>query len=129
MVFVPLSYPMSKFIRTYSEVVSFGTAATISQPTLDRDFVKYVRITNKGTGTVNMVVATDEDDATPDETADAGFTYQLSGGESFIFHKTKSSIDTGAATISTTFRDIDHILIDSVSTEATIEVFAAATKS
>jgi len=109
-------------------VVSFKSATSTSDVSIDIQDAKYLRITNlDDTNAINLSlqIDADEDDSAADESA----TIALAAGQSFIMGSPHDSIavSDANATIVTDLHDLESVLIDSSSNAVDVEVFVAST--
>ena len=107
-------------------LVSFTNEMTDRDGALDRDLVKYIRVTNLDASNpvnLSLQVSVDEDGA-----ADASATLFVDAGRSFIMGATHDGIvvDDDAAAIVTSLTDLESILIDPGSNAVSVEVFIAS---
>ena len=108
-------------------VAVFKTTTAISDCALDKDRVKYIRITNKdGTNAVNISLQLDSDE--DNSTADLSVTHLLSAGQSFLMGSPDEAAhaDDDAATIITALTDLESIIVDPGANAGTVEVFIAS---
>ena len=109
-------------------VLVFKSTTAIADGALDKELVKYIRITNlDDTNSVNMSLQldSDEDNSAANESA----TILLEAGRSFIMGTPDEGIHVNddEATIITALTDLESIIIDPGSNAGTVEVFTAST--
>ena len=107
--------------------IAGGTADTGGDGALDKEDVKYIRITNlDDTNSVNISLQLDSDE--DNSAADLSVSYLLEAGRSFIMGSVDESIhaDDDAATIVTALTDIESIIVDPGANAGTVEVFVAS---
>ena len=108
-------------------LVSFTNSMENRDGALDRDLVKYIRVTNlDGSNPVNLSLQIDAGE--DDSAADASTTLLLEAGKSFIMGSPSDGIatDDDAATIVTTLNNLESIIADSISAAVQVEVFIAS---
>ena len=108
-------------------VAVFKTTTAIADCALDKDRVKYIRITNKdGTNAVNVSLQLDSGE--DNSAADLSVTHLLSAGQSFLMGSPDEAAhaDDDAASIVTALTDLESIIVDPGANDGTIEVFIAS---
>jgi len=108
-------------------VAVFKESVDDADGALDKEDVKYIRITNLDTtNPVNLSLQVDagEDDSTADESA----TILLAAGRSFIMGVPSDgvAVSDANATLIDALHDLESILIDPLSNAVTVEVFIAS---
>ena len=107
--------------------IAGGTADTGGDGALDKEDVKYIRITNlDDTNSVNVSLQLDSDE--DNSAANASITHLLEAGRSFIM----GTVDEGAhastanANIVTALTDLESIIVDPGANAGTVELFVAS---
>ena len=108
-------------------VAVFKESVDDADGALDKEDVKYIRVTNLDTtNPVNLSLQVDagEDDSTADESA----TILLAAGRSFIMGVPSEgvAVSDANATLIDALHDLESILIDPRSNAVTVEVFIAS---
>ena len=108
-------------------VAVFKESVDDADGALDKEDVKYIRVTNLDTtNPVNLSLQVDagEDDSTADESA----TILLAAGRSFIMGVPSDgvAVSDANATLIDALHDLESILIDPLSNAVTVEVFIAS---
>tara|TARA_E500000305_G_scaffold45356_1_gene35280 strand:+ start:593 stop:1060 length:468 start_codon:yes stop_codon:yes gene_type:complete len=108
-------------------VAVFKESVDDADGALDKEDVKYIRVTNLDTtNPVNLSLQVDagEDDSTADESA----TILLAAGRSFIMGVPSNgvAVSDANATLIDALHDLESILIDPLSNAVTVEVFIAS---
>ena len=108
-------------------VAVFKESVDDADGALDKEDVKYIRITNLDTtNPVNLSLQVDagEDDSAADESA----TILLAAGRSFIMGVPSDgvAVSDANATLIDALHDLESILIDPLSNAVTVEVFIAS---
>jgi len=109
-------------------VLVFKSTTAIADGALDKDNVKYIRITNlDDSNSVNISLQLDSDE--DNSAADLSVTHLLEAGRSFIMGTPDEAVhvDDDAATIVTALTDLESIIVDPGSNAGTVEVFTAST--
>ena len=109
-------------------VLVFKSTTAIADGSLDKDNVKYIRITNlDDSNSVNISLQLDSDE--DNSAADLSVTHLLESGRSFIMGTPDEAVhaDDDAATIVTALTDLESIIVDPGSNAGTVEVFTAST--
>lgn len=113
-----------------TSIVTFQTAVNTSTGAIEVGNVKYMRISNLS-ASISAVVSFLIDSSNPaDGTADEVMSFKLAGGKSFVFGAALDSIavDDDAATpiASANLVNVESISVNSITSDATIEVFIAS---
>ena len=108
-------------------VLVIKSTTAISDGALDKDRIKYIRITNldsSATVTVSLQLDSGEDNSA----ADIQSTHLLSAKQSFIMGTPDEAVNVhdSSATISTGLTDLESILVNPGAAAGTIEVFVAS---
>ena len=108
-------------------VAVFKESVDDADGALDKEDVKYIRVTNLDTtNPVNLSLQVDagEDDSAADESA----TILLAAGRSFIMGAPSDgvAVSDANATLIDSLTDLESILIDPLSNAVTVEVFIAS---
>ena len=109
-------------------VLVFKSTTASADGALDKDTVKYIRITNlDDSNSVNISLQLDSDE--DNSAADLSVTHLLEAGRSFMMGTPDEAVhaDDGAATIVTALTDLESIIVDPGSNAGTVEVFTAST--
>ena len=116
-------------VATFASTVAdnTGVAGSNSVGSIDVGDVKYVRLTNLGTNSINLslqLTTTDGGDAAANESA----TILIEAGKSFIMGATTDAIAVkdADAVIETTMHELESLLVDPGSNSVTVEVFIAS---
>tara|TARA_R110002020_G_scaffold370443_2_gene582110 strand:+ start:123 stop:608 length:486 start_codon:yes stop_codon:yes gene_type:complete len=111
-------------------LVAFTTAQTGRDGAVDRDLVKYIRITNldgSNSAILNLQIRVDEDAAS---VGDANAGILLEAGKSFMLGGSKEMIDVAAGANDidalTDLHDLESIMIDPLAAEVRFELFIAS---
>tara|TARA_Y100001963_G_scaffold157320_1_gene253262 strand:- start:1718 stop:2194 length:477 start_codon:yes stop_codon:yes gene_type:complete len=110
-------------------VAVFKSTVGVADGALDIDKVKYIRITNLSATGVTVNLSFQIDSGEDDTDADESFVIQLNDNNStFIMGSPHDSVACfdGNASIIETLHDLESIIADSASSNATIEVFIAS---
>ena len=108
-------------------VLVFKSTTAIADGSLDKDNVKYIRITNlDDTNSVNISLQLDSGE--DNSAADLSVTHLLEAGRSFIMGTPDEAAhaDDDSATIITALTDLESIIVDTGSNAGTVEVFTAS---
>ena len=108
-------------------VLVVKSTTAISDGALDKDRIKYIRITNldsSATVTVSLQLDSGEDNSA----ADIQSTHLLAAKQSFIMGTPDEAVNVhdSSATISTGLTDLESILVNPGAAAGTIEVFVAS---
>ena len=109
-------------------VLVFKSTTASADGALDKDTVKYIRITNlDDSNSVNISLQLDSDE--DNSVADLSVTHLLEAGRSFIMGTPDEAVhaDDDSATIVTALTDLESIIVDPGSNAGTVEVFTAST--
>ena len=109
-------------------VLVFKSTTASADGALDKDTVKYIRITNlDDSNSVNISLQLDSDE--DNSAADIQSTILLEAGRSFIMGTPDEAVQVhdSSATISTALTDLESIIVDPGSNAGTVEVFTAST--
>jgi len=109
-------------------VLVFGSTTAIADGALDKDTVKYIRITNlDDSNSVNISLQLDSGE--DNSAADLSVTHLLEAGRSFIMGTPDEAVhaDDDSATIVTALTDLESIIVDPGSNSGQVEVFVAST--
>ena len=109
-------------------VLVFKSTTASADGALDKDTVKYIRITNlDDSNSVNISLQLDSDE--DNSAADASISHLLEAGRSFIMGTPDEAAhcSTANATIVTALTDLESIIVDPGSNAGTVEVFTAST--
>jgi hypothetical protein len=109
-------------------VLVFKSTTASADGALDKDTVKYIRITNlDDSNSVNISLQLDSDE--DNSVADLSVTHLLEAGRSFMMGTPDEAVhaDDDAATIVTALTDLESIIVDPGSNAGTVEVFTAST--
>ena len=109
-------------------VLVFKSTTASADGALDKDNVKYIRITNlDDSNSVNISLQLDSDE--DNSAADLSVTHLLEAGRSFMMGTPDEAVhaDDDAATIVTALTDLESIIVDPGSNAGTVEVFTAST--
>ena len=109
-------------------VLVFKSTTAIADGALDKDTVKYIRITNlDDSNSVNISLQLDSGE--DNSAADLSVTHLLEAGRSFVMGTVDEAVhaDDDAATIVTALTDLESIIVDPGSNAGTVEVFIAST--
>ena len=109
-------------------VLVFKSTTASADGALDKDTVKYIRITNlDDSNSVNISLQLDSDE--DNTAADLSVTHLLEAGRSFMMGTPDEAVhaDDDAATIVTALTDLESIIVDPGSNAGTVEVFTAST--
>ena len=109
-------------------VLVFKSTTASADGALDKDTVKYIRITNlDDSNSVNISLQLDSDE--DNSAADLSVTHLLEAGRSFIMGTPDEAVhaDDDSATIVTALTDLESIIVDPGSNAGTVEVFTAST--
>ena len=109
-------------------VLVFKSTTASADGALDKDTVKYIRITNlDDSNSVNISLQLDSDE--DNSAADLSVTHLLEAGRSFMMGTPDEAVhaDDDAATIVTALTDLESIIVDPGSNAGTVEVFTAST--
>ena len=109
-------------------VLVFKSTTASADNALDKDTVKYIRITNlDDSNSVNISLQLDSDE--DNSAADLSVTHLLEAGRSFMMGTPDEAVhaDDDAATIVTALTDLESIIVDPGSNAGTVEVFTAST--
>ena len=109
-------------------VLVFKSTTASADGALDKDTVKYIRITNlDDSNSVNISLQLDSGE--DNSAADLSVTHLLEAGRSFIMGTPDEAVhaDDDSATIVTALTDLESIIVDPGSNAGTVEVFTAST--
>ena len=109
-------------------VLVFKSTTASADNDLDKDTVKYIRITNlDDSNSVNISLQLDSGE--DNSAADLSVTHLLEAGRSFMMGTPDEAVhaDDDAATIVTALTDLESIIVDPGSNAGTVEVFTAST--
>ena len=109
-------------------VLVFKSTTASADGALDKDTVKYIRITNlDDSNSVNISLQLDSDE--DNSAADLSVTHLLEAGRSFMMGTPDEAVhaDDDSATIVTALTDLESIIVDPGSNAGTVEVFTAST--
>ena len=109
-------------------VLVFKSTTASADGALDKDTVKYIRITNlDDSNSVNISLQLDSDE--DNSAADASISHLLEAGRSFIMGVVDEAAhaSTANANIVTALTDLESIIVDPGSNEGQVEVFVAST--
>jgi len=109
-------------------VLVFKSTTASADGALDKDTVKYIRITNlDDSNSVNISLQLDSDE--DNSAADLSVTHLLEAGRSFIMGTPDEAVhaDDDSLTIVTALTDLESIIVDPGSNAGTVEVFTAST--
>ena len=107
-------------------LVSFKSTVGVADAAMDVNDVEYVRISNLGTTPVNLSLQVDDDDAIAESSA----TIRLTAGKNFIMGSVSASIgvdDDSNNIVDSALDNVESIICDSSSSNATVEIFIAST--
>ena len=108
-------------------VLVFKSTTAAGDGALDKDLVKYIRITNlDDTNSVNISLQLDSGE--DNSAADLSVTHLLEAGRSFIMGTADEAVhaDDDSASIVTALTDLESIIVDPGSNAGTVEVFVAS---
>ena len=108
-------------------VLVFKSTTASADGALDKDNVKYIRITNlDDSNSVNISLQLDSGE--DNSAADLSVTHLLEAGRSFMMGTPDEAVhaDGDAATIVTALTDLESIIVDPGSNAGTVEVFTAS---
>ena len=111
-------------------VLVFKSTTASADGALDKDTVKYIRITNlDDSNSVNISLQLDSGE--DNSAADASISHLLEAGRSFIMGTSHDSVAayTTDASVQTTLHDLESILVDPGSTAVDVEIFVASVSS
>ena len=113
-------------------LAAFTTEMTARDGAIDRDLVKYIRITNlESSNSVILNIQQREDEDAANAVGDKNLGVLLSAGKSFILGETSDCIDVagGANDIDTLtdLHDVESIMVDPLAAACKVEVFIAST--
>ena len=110
-------------------LVAFTNAMTDRDGALDRDLVKYIRVTNLDSSTPVILNMQQREDENASAVGDQNLGLLLSAGKSYIMGEAKECIDVegGANDIAalTDLHDLESIMVDPLAAEVKVEVFIA----
>ena len=109
-------------------VLVFKSTTASADGALDKDNVKYIRITNlDDSNSVNISLQLDSGE--DNSAADLSVTHLLEAGRSFMMGTPDEAVhaDDDSATIVTALTDLESIIVDPGSNAGTVEVFTAST--
>ena len=109
-------------------IAVFKSTVAIADGALDKDLVKYMRITNlDDTNSVNLSLQLDSGE--DNSAADLSVTHLLQAGHSFLMGTVDEAVhaDDDSAGIVTALTDIESIIVDGGSNQVQVEVFTAST--
>jgi hypothetical protein len=108
-------------------VLVFKSTTAIADGVLDKELVKYIRITNlDDTNSVNISLQLDSDEN--NSAADLSVTHLLEAGRSFVMGTPDEAVhaNDSSATIVTALTDLESIIVDPGVNAGTVEVFTAS---
>ena len=108
-------------------VLVFKSTTASADGALDKDNVKYIRITNlDDSNSVNISLQLDSGE--DNSAADLSVTHLLEAGRSFMMGTPDEAVhaDDDSATIVTALTDLESIIVDPGSNAGTVEVFTAS---
>ena len=108
-------------------VLVFKSTTAIADGALDKEDVKYIRITNlDDTNSVNISLQLDSGE--DNSAADLSVTHLLEAGRSFIMGTVDEAVhaDDDAASIVTALTDLESIIVDPGANAGQVEVFVAS---
>ena len=108
-------------------VLVFKSTTASADGALDKDTVKYIRITNlDDSNSVNISLQLDSDE--DNSAADLSVTHLLEAGRSFVMGTPDEAVhaDDDSATIVTALTDLERIIVDPGSNSGQVEVFVAS---
>ena len=108
-------------------VLVFKSTTASADGALDKDNVKYIRITNlDDSNSVNLSLQLDSGE--DNSAADLSVTHLLEAGRSFMMGTPDEAVhaDDDSATIVTALTDLESIIVDPGSNAGTVEVFTAS---
>ena len=108
-------------------VLVFKSTTASADNALDKDTVKYIRITNlDDSNSVNISLQLDSGE--DNSAADLSVTHLLEAGRSFMMGTPDEAVhaDDDSATIVTALTDLESIIVDPGSNAGTVEVFTAS---
>ena len=108
-------------------VLVFKSTTAIADSALDKENVKYIRITNLDSANpVNISLQLDSDE--DNSAANIQSTNLLEAGRSFIMGSPDEAVQVhdSSATISSALTDLESIIVDPGSNAGTVEVFVAS---
>ena len=108
-------------------ILVFKSTVAIADGALDKEKVKYIRITNlDDTNSVNVSLQLDSDEN--NSAADLSVTHLLEAGRSFVMGTPDEAVhaNDSSATIITALTDLESIIVDPGSNAGTVEVFTAS---
>ena len=108
-------------------VLVFKSTTAIADGALDKELVKYIRITNLD-DTNSVKISLQLDSGEDNSAADLSVTHLLEAGRSFVMGTPDEAVhaDDDSATIVTALTDLETIIIDPGSNAGTVEVFTAS---
>ena len=108
-------------------VLVFKTTTAGADGSLDKDNVKYIRITNLDAAN-SVKISLQLDSGEDNSAADLSVTHLLEAGRSFIMGTPDEAVhaDDDSATIVTALTDLESIIVDPGSNAGTVEVFTAS---
>ena len=109
-------------------VLVFKSTTASADGALDKDTVKYIRITNlDDSNSVNISLQLDSDE--DNSAADLSITHLVEAGRSFLMGAPDEGVhaDDDAASIVTSLTDLESIIVDPGSNSGQVEVFVAST--
>jgi len=108
-------------------IAVFKSTAAVADGALDKDLVKYIRVTNlDDANSVNLSLQLDSGE--DNSAADLSVTHLLQPGYSFIMGTVDEAVhaDDDSPSLITALTDLESILIDPGSNAGTIEIFVAS---
>ena len=108
-------------------VLVFKSTVAIADGALDKENVKYIRITNlDSSNSVNISLQLDSGE--DNSSADLSMTHLLEAGRSFLMGAPDEGAhtDDDSATIVTALTDLESIIVDPGSNSGQVEVFVAS---
>ena len=110
-------------------LVAFTNAMTDRDGALDRDLVKYMRITNLDSSNSVILNVQQREDEHASSVGDQNLGLLLSAGKSFMMGETADCIDVEAGAndidATTDLHDVESIMVDPLAAEVKVEVFIA----
>ena len=111
-------------------LVAFKTAQTDADGAIDRDLVKYIRVTNMETSNPVILNIQQQEAEHASNAGDQNLAVQLSAKKSFMLGEAHDCIDVegGANDIDalTNLHDVESIMVDPLAAECRVEVFIAS---
>ena len=112
-------------------LAAFTTEMTARDGAIDRDLVKYIRITNLESSNPVILNIQQREDEHADSAGDKNLGVLLSAGKSFILGETSDCIDVAGGAndidVLTDLHDVESIMVDPLAAACKVEVFIAST--